>query len=83
MVLKSKWDLIFINFIFTELDYDAGAKIYSLDMLLTDGADRFGKQKTNEGTILVSVQDTPDQPPLWLKGCGLSSFEEMMPGSIH
>ena len=52
-------------------------------MLLTDGADRFGKQKTNEGTILVSVQDTPDQPPLWLKRCLVSSFEEMMPGIIN
>ena len=52
-------------------------------MELTDGADRFGEQKTNFGTILVNVIDTPDQPPLWLNPCFVSSFDENLPGTYN
>ena len=73
----------YLFYIILDLDYDAGAKIYSLDMELMDGADRFGETMRNFGTILVNVLDTPDQPPLWLNRCFLSSFEENMPGIMR
>ena len=66
----------------TGLDYDSGQKIYTLQFNLTDAKDRFGKQKTRPGSLLVSVNDLPDKPPLWTSPCFFSTFEEEMPGKL-
>ena len=67
---------------FTGLDYDSGQKIYSLQFNLTDAKDRFGNQMTMPGTLLVSVNDLPDKPPLWTSPCFFNTFEEEMPGNL-
>ena len=65
------------------LDYDSGQKIYTLQFNLTDAPDRFGRQKTRPGSLLVSVTDLPDKPPLWTSPCLFKTFEENMEGKIN
>ena len=47
-----------------DLDYDFGQKIYSLKFNLTDAEDRFGNQMSLPNSLLVNINDIPDQPPL-------------------
>ena len=49
------------NYLKIGLDYDFGAKIYSINLELSDGADRFNNVRKMYGTILVSVDDVADQ----------------------
>ena len=69
--------------LFVGLDYDSGQKIYTLQFDLIDAQDRFGYQKTLPGTLLVSVNDLPDKPPLWTSRCFFNTFEEEMPGDLN
>ena len=64
------------------LDYDSGQKIYTLQFNLIDAADRFGRQMTRPGSLLVSVNDLPDKPPLWTTPCVFKTFEENMEGKM-
>ena len=66
-----------------DLDYDLGAKIYSLDLQLTDAADRFGNTRSTIETLLVNVTDQPDQPPLWVRPCGYKAMDEGMGGRYY
>ena len=66
-----------------DLDYDLGAKIYSLDLQLTDAADRFGNTRSTIETLLVNVTDQPDQPPLWVRPCGYKAMDEGMEGRYY
>ena len=68
---------------FLGLDYDSGQKIYTLQFDLIDAQDRFGRQMTMPGTLLVSVNDLPDKPPLWTSPCFSNTFKEEMPGDLY
>ena len=68
---------------FLGLDYDSGQKIYTLQFDLIDAQDRFGRNKTMPGTLLVSVNDLPDKPPLWTSPCFFNTFKEEMPGDLY
>ena len=63
-----------------DLDYDFGQKIYSLKFNLTDAEDRFGNQMSLPNSLLVNINDIPDQPPLWTSPCFFQTFEEEMSG---
>ena len=62
------------------LDYDSGQKVFSLQFNLIDAQDRFGNQNVWPGTLLVEIDDIPDNPPLWTSPCIYKTFKEEMPG---
>ena len=51
------------------LNYDTGPKTYYLDLELTDTPDKFGESQVTSSRIIITVDDVPDQFPVWVEPC--------------
>lgn len=50
-----------------------------MELALRDTADRFGQSRATSATIIVTVEDLPDQDPIWVQPCYPQAIEEEIP----
>ena len=51
------------------LNYDTGPKTYYLDLAQSDSPDRFNESQVSSSRIIITVEDVPDQFPVWVEPC--------------